>query len=267
MRGDQACPSPRRSSAHASVPWRPLPRRAGTRRGPWRGCRCRPSPHRRTLGIEAAGRFPLCQHRARAVASRPTQRRPVAGPDRRPADRRVQGGARPHQRPRRSVAGFVWRLQTDEGNATALHPIEDDELVAINMSVWESIEALADYVYRSDHTAYLRRRREWFERYGRSFLVLWWVPAGHIPSIDEAFDSPRRSRSARPDRGRLHVRQAVRARPECRRRARRRRARRLPGVTERRSLRRRAGRGRRCRSTGGAACSSPAPRSGGCARG
>ena len=36
--------------------------------------------------------------------------------------------------------GFVWRLQTDEGNATALHPIDDDELIAINMSVWESIE-------------------------------------------------------------------------------------------------------------------------------
>jgi Domain of unknown function (DUF3291) len=84
--------------------------------------------------------------------------------------------------------GFVWRLQTAEGNATALHPIEDDELVAINMSVWESIEALADYVYRSDHTAYLRRRRDWFERYGRPFLVLWWVPAGHIPSIEEALE-------------------------------------------------------------------------------
>jgi hypothetical protein len=84
--------------------------------------------------------------------------------------------------------GFVWRLQTEEGNATALHPIDDDELVAINMSVWESIEALADYVYRSEHTAYLRRRREWFERYATSYLVLWWVPAGHIPSIGEALD-------------------------------------------------------------------------------
>ena len=82
--------------------------------------------------------------------------------------------------------GFVWRLQTEEGNATALHPIDDDELVAINMSVWESIEALAEYVYRSEHTAYLRRRRDWFERYGRPFLVLWWVPAGHLPSIEEA---------------------------------------------------------------------------------
>ena len=54
------------------------------------------------------------------------------------------------------------------------------------MSVWESVEALAEYVYRSDHTAFLRRRREWFERYGKAYLVLWWVPAGHIPSIDEA---------------------------------------------------------------------------------
>jgi len=84
--------------------------------------------------------------------------------------------------------GFVWRLQTEEGNATGLRPIENDELVAINMSVWESIETLGEYVYRSDHTALLRRRREWFERYGTSYLAMWWVPAGHIPTIDEAFE-------------------------------------------------------------------------------
>jgi len=84
--------------------------------------------------------------------------------------------------------GFVWRLQTEEGNATALRPVEDDELVAINMSVWESIEALGEYVYRSDHTAFLRRRREWFQRYGSAYLAMWWVPAGHIPTIDEALE-------------------------------------------------------------------------------
>lgn len=84
--------------------------------------------------------------------------------------------------------GFVWRLQTAEGNATGFHPVEDDELVAINMSVWESIEALDDYVYRSGHTAFMRRRREWFERYGSAFLALWWVPAGHLPTIEEAFE-------------------------------------------------------------------------------
>ncbi len=84
--------------------------------------------------------------------------------------------------------GFVWRLQGDGGNATDIHPVEDDELVAINMSVWESIEALGDYVYRSDHTGFMRRRREWFEKYATAYLALWWVPAGHTPTIAEAFE-------------------------------------------------------------------------------
>jgi hypothetical protein len=84
--------------------------------------------------------------------------------------------------------GFVWRLQTEEGDATAIRPVEDDELVAINMSVWESLEALGDYVYRSDHTGFMRRRREWFEKYGKAYLALWWVPTGHIPTIEEAFE-------------------------------------------------------------------------------
>src|SRR6187401_1542534 len=66
--------------------------------------------------------------------------------------------------------GFVWRLQTDDGNATSIRPIDDDELLAINMSVWESVEALADYVYRSDHVSFMRRRREWFERFATSYL-------------------------------------------------------------------------------------------------
>src|SRR4249919_3880867 len=70
--------------------------------------------------------------------------------------------------------GFVWRFQTEDGNATAVRPFDDD-LILINMSVWESVEALADYVYRSDHTSYLRRRREWFERSHDASLVLWWV--------------------------------------------------------------------------------------------
>lgn len=87
-----------------------------------------------------------------------------------------------------SSPGFVWRLQTEEGNNTASHPIDDDELVIVNISVWDSIEALADYVYRSDHTTFLRRRREWFQRYGKAYMALWWVPAGHIPSVEEALE-------------------------------------------------------------------------------
>src|SRR6478672_6661109 len=82
-------------------------------------------------------------------------------------------------------AGFVWRFQTEEGNATAVRPYEDEE-VLINLSVWESIEALEAFVYRSDHTAYLRRRREWFGRMDEAMLALWWVPAGILPALDEA---------------------------------------------------------------------------------
>jgi hypothetical protein len=82
--------------------------------------------------------------------------------------------------------GFVWRLQTDEGDATSIRAFED-ELMIVNMSVWESIEALWDFVYAGDHLSYMRRRREWFERI-ESHMVLWWVPAGHTPSVDEALD-------------------------------------------------------------------------------
>lgn len=81
--------------------------------------------------------------------------------------------------------GFVWRLQTEDGNATAVRPYDDEEIL-VNMSVWADLESLADYVYRSDHTAFLRRRREWFVKPDGPIMVLWWVPAGHIPTLDEA---------------------------------------------------------------------------------
>ena len=81
--------------------------------------------------------------------------------------------------------GFVWRLQTEEGNATAIKAF-DDELTITNMSTWESIKALNDYVYRSGHVEFLRRRREWFEAYGSVHVVLWWVSAEHEPTLDEA---------------------------------------------------------------------------------
>ncbi|MBV8810763.1 MAG: DUF3291 domain-containing protein [Acidobacteriaceae bacterium] len=81
--------------------------------------------------------------------------------------------------------GFVWRLQTSEGNATYLRPYDDDRIL-INMSVWETIEALGHYVYRTAHIEVLRRRQEWFEKFAGAYVALWWVPAGHIPTIDEA---------------------------------------------------------------------------------
>jgi hypothetical protein len=87
-----------------------------------------------------------------------------------------------------ATPGFVWRLQTDEGNATAIRAFDGDPLMILNLSLWESVDSLADYVYRSDHTPFLRRRGEWFERLKELYLVLWWIPAGTVPTIDEALD-------------------------------------------------------------------------------
>jgi Domain of unknown function (DUF3291) len=81
--------------------------------------------------------------------------------------------------------GFVWRLQTDAGNATYLRPYDDD-MIIVNMSVWESVEDLRNFVFNGKHSELLRQRREWFEKLEKPITVLWWVPAGHIPSIDEA---------------------------------------------------------------------------------
>ncbi len=81
--------------------------------------------------------------------------------------------------------GFVWRLQTDDGDATAVR-IFDDETLLFNMSVWESVDDLRAYVYDSDHRVPLRDRKQWFERFEKPFIVLWWVPVGHIPTVREA---------------------------------------------------------------------------------
>ncbi len=81
--------------------------------------------------------------------------------------------------------GFVWRLKTSEGNATYLRPYEDDRIL-VNMSVWETIEALRQYVYGGRHMELLKQRHQWFEKFAGVYLALWWVPAGHLPGIDEA---------------------------------------------------------------------------------
>ncbi len=81
--------------------------------------------------------------------------------------------------------GFVWRLQTSEGNATYLRPYDDDRIL-FNLSVWETTEALRDYVYRTAHGDLFRQRHAWFEKFAGACVALWWVPAGHIPGIDEA---------------------------------------------------------------------------------
>jgi hypothetical protein len=83
-----------------------------------------------------------------------------------------------------AAPGFVWRLQTEDGDATALRPY-DDPMVLVNMSVWESLEHLHAYVYQGAHVGPLRDRREWFLPYDGPMLALWWIPAGHIPTVAE----------------------------------------------------------------------------------
>jgi hypothetical protein len=81
--------------------------------------------------------------------------------------------------------GFVWRFQDDEGNATAVRPFDDDRLL-FNLSVWETPGHLRAFVYRSAHTEVMRQRKSWFERFDGFYYALWWIPAGHIPTVDEA---------------------------------------------------------------------------------
>jgi hypothetical protein len=84
-----------------------------------------------------------------------------------------------------AAPGFVWRLQTADGDATAVRGFGDDRII-VNLSVWESLHALADFVYGGDHLDVMRRRRQWFEPMDRAYTVLWWVPAGHFPTVEEA---------------------------------------------------------------------------------
>jgi hypothetical protein len=103
--------------------------------------------------------------------------------------------------------GFVWRLQTEDGNATALRAFEQDAGgaaegadggILINMSVWESVEALAEFVYGDEHLAVLRRRREWFERMKDAYAALWWIPRGHVPTVHEAEERVKHLRAHGP---------------------------------------------------------------------
>jgi Domain of unknown function (DUF3291) len=86
-----------------------------------------------------------------------------------------------------SSPGFVWRLQSASGNATDIL-VSADPRSLVNLSVWSSVEALFAFVYRSGHTAVMQRRREWFEKPAQAHQVLWWVPAGHIPTTAEALE-------------------------------------------------------------------------------
>lgn len=80
--------------------------------------------------------------------------------------------------------GFVWRLQSESGNATDI-AYNDDPSIMVNMSVWESLEALRDYAYKSDHMKVFRDRAKWFVKMDKPHYCLWWIPDGHIPAVAE----------------------------------------------------------------------------------
>lgn len=83
--------------------------------------------------------------------------------------------------------GFVWRLQTESGNATDIRAVDDGQLV-VNMSVWRDVDSLFDYVYKTAHTNVMKRRREWFEQHVSAGQVLWWIDAGTTPTVEEGLE-------------------------------------------------------------------------------
>jgi len=83
-----------------------------------------------------------------------------------------------------AAPGFAWRLVGEGNDATALRPLGED--VIVNMSVWSDVNALRDFAYKSAHVEIMRRRREWFTRMADAYMVLWWVPKGHEPTVTEA---------------------------------------------------------------------------------
>jgi Domain of unknown function (DUF3291) len=81
--------------------------------------------------------------------------------------------------------GFVWRLQTEEGDSTSIR-VFDDPLMLVNLSVWEDLAALRKFVFKSSHAELLKNRAEWFRKMDTSHLAMWWIPRGHTPSVEEA---------------------------------------------------------------------------------
>jgi hypothetical protein len=94
--------------------------------------------------------------------------------------------------------GFVWRYQDASGNATDTRPYDGDPRMAINLSVWENVESLERFVWQTVHKRFYGRRTEWFEHPESAYFVMWWVPAGHRPSVAEAVERLEHLRSHGP---------------------------------------------------------------------
>lgn len=86
-----------------------------------------------------------------------------------------------------SSSGFVWRLKDESNNATSINPYNDEQII-INISVWKSIEALENFMYKTFHSNFLKRRKEWFQAFGKVSTAMWWIPKGQVPTIEEAVE-------------------------------------------------------------------------------
>jgi len=85
------------------------------------------------------------------------------------------------------ASGFVWRLQTEDGDATSIQAFDDPQLI-INMSVWRDIESLKQFVYQTSHVELIRARAQWFQSIKTVHQAMWWVKGGHLPDLQEARD-------------------------------------------------------------------------------
>lgn len=83
--------------------------------------------------------------------------------------------------------GFVWRLKDEDNNATNLNPYNDEQII-VNYSIWENIETLEHYMYKTFHSEFLKRRKEWFLSFGQVSTAMWWVKKGEIPTLSEAIE-------------------------------------------------------------------------------
>lgn len=86
-----------------------------------------------------------------------------------------------------SSEGFVWRLKDDNGDATNIQAFDNPRII-VNMSVWESVDSLKDFMFRTHHKDFFKRKSEWFTKEAEDTYVLWWIPKGTIPTLEEAVE-------------------------------------------------------------------------------
>jgi hypothetical protein len=86
-----------------------------------------------------------------------------------------------------SSKGYVWRLQDENGDATSIQFFDDPKII-VNMSVWESVDSLKNFMFRTHHKDFFKRKSEWFVKDAEDTYVLWWIPEGTLPTLEEAVE-------------------------------------------------------------------------------